>query len=44
MGHSFSPGFFNEKFKNEGINAVYECYELKDIDTLEEIINLNPEL
>ena len=44
LGHSFSPGFFNEKFKNEGINAVYECYELEDIDTLEEIINLNPEL
>ena len=44
LGHSFSPGFFNEKFKNEGIDAVYERYELSQIDLLPEIIASNPEL
>ena len=44
LGHSFSPGFFNEKFINEGINAVYERYELSQIDLLPEIIASNPEL
>ena len=44
LGHSFSPGFFNEKFRNEGIDAVYEMYELSQIDLLPEIIASNPEL
>lgn len=44
LGHSFSPGFFNEKFRNEGIDAVYERYELSQIDLLPEIIASNPEL
>lgn len=44
LGHSFSPGFFNEKFINEGIDAVYERYELSQIDLLPEIIASNPEL
>lgn len=44
LGHSFSPEFFNEKFKNEGIDAVYERYELSQIDLLPEIIASNPEL
>ncbi len=34
LGHSFSPGYFNEKFKNEGIDAVYEKYELPVITDL----------
>ena len=44
LGHSYSPGFFNEKFRNEGIDAVYERYELSQIDLLPEIIASNPEL
>lgn len=44
LGHSFSPGFFNEKFINEGIDAIYERYELSQIDLLPEIIASNPEL
>lgn len=44
LGHSFSPGFFNEKFRNEGIDAVYERYELSQIDLLPEIMASNPEL
>lgn len=44
LGHSFSPGFFNDKFRNEGIDAVYERYELPQIDLLPEVIASNPEL
>lgn len=44
LGHSFSPGFFNEKFQNEGIDAVYEKYELPQIEALQEVLALNPEL
>lgn len=44
LGHSFSPGFFNEKFKNEGIDAIYEKYELPQIESLLEILAMNPEL
>lgn len=34
LGHSFSPNYFNEKFKNEHIDAVYEKYELPAITDL----------
>lgn len=44
LGHSFSPGFFNEKFKNEGIDAIYEKYELPQINSLQEVLATNPEL
>lgn len=44
LGHSFSPGFFNEKFQNEGIDAVYEKYELPNIEALMEVLATNPEL
>lgn len=44
LGHSFSPGFFNEKFQNEGLDAVYEMYDLPRIETLTEILLANPEL
>ena len=44
LGHSFSPGFFNEKFKNEGIDAVYEKYEIPVITDLQGIIDYTPEL
>ena len=30
LGHSFSIGYFNEKFQNEGIDAVYENFEIAD--------------
>ena len=32
--HSFSISYFNEKFKNEGIDAVYENYEIPTIEQL----------
>lgn len=44
LEHSFSISFFNEKFRNEGINAVYENYELPTIDQLPEVLDTNPEL
>lgn len=44
LGHSFSPGFFNEKFQNEGIDAVYEKFELPQIEALTEVLAMNPEL
>lgn len=42
--HSFSISYFNEKFKNENIDAVYENYEIPSIDQFPEIIETNPEL
>lgn len=42
--HSFSISYFNEKFKNENIDAVYENYEIPTIEQLPEIIETNPEL
>ena len=39
LGHSFSPGYFNEKFLNEHIDAVYEKHELKNIADLPELLD-----
>ncbi len=44
LEHSFSISYFNEKFKNEGIDAVYENYEIPTIEQLPEILDTNPEL
>lgn len=44
LGHSFSPDYFNEKFKNEGIDAVYEKYELPAITDLQAIIDYTQDL
>lgn len=42
--HSFSISYFNEKFENEGIDAVYSNFEIPSIENLMEVLNLNPEL
>lgn len=42
--HSFSISYFNEKFKNENIDAVYENYEIPTIEHLPEILETTPEL
>lgn len=44
LGHSFSISYFNQKFENEGIDAVYENYEIPSIEQLPEILSSNPEL
>ena len=38
LGHSHSPGYFNEKFQNENIDAIYEKHELKNIADLVELL------
>ena len=42
--HSFSVNYFNEKFQNEGIDAVYENFEIPTIDGFQEIIDTTPGL
>ena len=44
LGHSFSISHFNQRFQDEGINAVYENFEIPTIEALDEVLNLNPEL
>jgi len=45
LSHSFSPKYFTEKFKKEGIvNAEYKAFELKTIQELPQIIKENPAL
>src|SRR3712207_3463461 len=44
LGHSFSQSYFNEKFENEDINAVYINFEIPSIKVLPEVIAQNPEL
>ena len=44
LGHSFSMGYFNEKFKNEAINAAYENFEIPDIQDITTVIGSNPDL
>lgn len=44
LGHSFSIRvYFNQKFQDEGIDAVYENYEIPNIDALPEVLGSNPE-
>lgn len=44
LEHSFSIGYFNEKFANEGIDAEYVNFEIPQIDMLPEVIASNPTL
>ncbi len=44
LSHSFSQGFFNEKFTSEGIDATYENFEIPTIDDFQKVILSNPEL
>ena len=44
LGHSFSISYFNQKFQDENIDAVYENYEIPNIDVLSEVLDMNPEL
>lgn len=44
LGHSFSQDFFNKKFNDENINAVYKNFELSSIKDFSNIINNYPEL
>jgi len=44
LGHSFSISYFNQKFTDEGIDAVYENFEIPTIDALPEVLDSNPNL
>lgn len=44
LSHSFSKKYFEEKFKRENINAVYENFELNDISQVEELFSTHPNL
>lgn len=44
LKHSFSSGFFNEKFGREEIHAEYLNFEIDDIQKIEIIISDNPTL
>ena len=44
LGHSFSISYFNQKFQDEGIDAVYENFEIPDVDLLNEVVDSNPNL
>lgn len=44
LGHSFSAGFFAEKFQNEGIDARYENYEMANVDGLRALIEAQPDI
>ena len=44
LGHSFSISYFNQKFHDEDIDAVYENFEIPNIDNFSEVLDSNPEL
>lgn len=44
LGHSFSRGFFTEKFAREGIDAEYLNFEIPDATMLRDVILQHPEL
>lgn len=44
LGHSYSASYFSEKFKNEGINATYEKFEIEKIEKISEVITSHTNL
>ena len=44
LGHSFSKGFFTEKFAREGIEAQYLNFQISKIGKITDVLKDNPEL
>jgi len=44
LGHSFSASYFNRKFKEEGINARYVNFPLKQLGEFRKLVDGEPEL
>ena len=44
LKHSFSVGYFNEKFASEGIDAKYVNFEIPSINDFTEVIDKHPDL
>ncbi len=42
LKHSFSIGYFNEKFQSENIDAEYVNFEIPRIEDFMEVIEENP--
>lgn len=42
LSHTFSPGYFNEKFGKEHINAEYRPFPLEDLGRFPELLNTYP--
>ena len=41
LGHSFSRGYFNEKFEAESIDAEYVNFEIPSIKEFREVVEKN---
>lgn len=44
LGHSFSPQYFEDKFRREGIDACYERFELHEIHEVGTLLKERPDL
>jgi len=44
LGHSFSIGYHNQRFADEGIDAKYVNFEIPSIEQLIEVLSQNPDL
>lgn len=45
LSHSFSPGYFNDKFKQNNLhNCLYKAFPIETIFSLKHLINANPNL
>jgi len=44
LEHSFSRNYFNEKFRNERIDAEYDNFEIPSIENLKEVLETTPNL
>ncbi len=45
LKHSFSKSYFENKFKNEGIeNCSYELFEIDSIDEIKSLLSKNPDI
>ncbi len=44
LGHSFSPSYFSEKFGKYGVEGSYTLFPIKDISSLNTVLDENPGL
>lgn len=44
LSHSFSPRYFDQKFTQESIDAVFRAFELPEIDAVNELLHARPQL
>lgn len=44
LGHTFSPGFFNNKFATEGIDATYQAFPIPAITDMPGLLRDHPQL